>query len=113
MIAIDEQPLPGHSRIWTSNWVAQDPSEDYGVSYTDDGGLSWKNLLQGVKGGLAYGRTDEYGYEAVENRVHVHDWHATILHLLGLNHERLTFRYAGRDMRLTDVHGNMVRGILG
>ena len=67
----------------------------------------------GVKGGLAYGRTDEYGYEAVENRVHVHDWHATILHLLGLNHERLTFRYAGRDMRLTDVHGNVVRGILG
>jgi hypothetical protein len=67
----------------------------------------------GVRGGLSYGRTDEYGYEAVEHPVHVHDWHATILHLLGLDHERLTFRYAGRDMRLTDVHGNVVREIVG
>lgn len=66
----------------------------------------------GVKGGLAYGKTDDYGYEAVENKVHVHDWHATILHLLGLDHEQLTFRYAGRDMRLTDVKGNVVKAIL-
>ncbi len=66
----------------------------------------------GVKGGLSFGRTDEYGYEAVENKVHIHDWHATILHLLGLDHERLTYRYAGRDMRLTDVKGNVVTGIL-
>jgi uncharacterized protein (DUF1501 family) len=57
----------------------------------------------GVKGGFSYGATDDYGYEAVEGKVHMHDWHATILHLLGLDHERLTFRYAGRDMRLTDV----------
>ena len=60
----------------------------------------------------AYGRTDDYGYEAVEDKVHVHDWHATILHLLGLDHEKLTYRYAGRDMRLTDVKGNVVKGIL-
>ncbi len=66
----------------------------------------------GVKGGLTYGRTDDYGAEAVENPVHVHDWHATILHLLGLDHERLTFRYAGRDIRLTDVKGKVVKGIL-
>jgi hypothetical protein len=66
----------------------------------------------GVKPGFAFGRTDEFGYEAVENRVHIHDWHATILHLLGLDHERLTYRYAGRDMRLTDVRGNVVRNIL-
>jgi hypothetical protein len=66
----------------------------------------------GVKGGLAYGKTDEFGYEAVENKVHIHDWHATILHLLGLDHEKLTFRYAGRDMRLTDVKGNVVKGIV-
>ena len=66
----------------------------------------------GVKGGLAYGATDDYGYEAVEDKVHVHDWHATILHLLGLDHEKLTYRYAGRDMRLTDVKGNVVKGIL-
>jgi hypothetical protein len=66
----------------------------------------------GVKGGLAYGKTDEFGHEAVENKVHIHDWHATILHLLGLDHEKLTFRYAGRDMRLTDVKGNVVKGII-
>ena len=66
----------------------------------------------GVRGGLAFGATDELGMNAVENPVHVHDLHATILHLLGLDHERLTYRYAGRDFRLTDVHGKVVRGIL-
>ena len=66
----------------------------------------------GVKRGIAYGQTDELGYEAVENRVHVHDLHATILHLLGLDHERLTYRYAGRDMRLTDVKGTVHKDIL-
>jgi Protein of unknown function (DUF1501) len=66
----------------------------------------------GVKGGLVYGATDEFGYRAVEDRVHVHDLHATILHLLGFDHTRLTYRYAGRDYRLTDVHGNVVREIL-
>lgn len=66
----------------------------------------------GVKGGLAYGATDEFGYEAVEKPVHVHDWHATILHLLGLDHERLTFNYGGRDFRLTDVYGDVVKEIL-
>ena len=66
----------------------------------------------GVKGGTAYGATDEHGYKAVENPVHIHDWHATMLHLLGLDHERLTFNYAGRDFRLTDVHGEVVRDIL-
>lgn len=66
----------------------------------------------GVKGGLTYGMTDEYGYEAVENKMHIHDWHATILHLMGLNHEKLTYRWAGRDFRLTDVHGNVARDIV-
>jgi hypothetical protein len=66
----------------------------------------------GVKGGLSYGATDDYGAEAVAGKVHVHDWHATILHLLGLDHERLTFRYAGRDMRLTDVKGVVVKDII-
>lgn len=67
----------------------------------------------GVKGGMVYGTTDDYGYFAVENKVHVHDLHATMLHLLGLDHKRLTYRYSGRDMRLTDVHGNVVKEILG
>jgi hypothetical protein len=66
----------------------------------------------GVKRGVAYGQTDELGYEAVENRMHVHDLHATILHLLGLDHERLTYRYAGRDMRLTDVRGVVHHALL-
>ncbi|QDT60881.1 hypothetical protein SV7mr_34100 [Stieleria bergensis] len=66
----------------------------------------------GVKGGHVHGATDEFGFQAVENRVHVHDLHATILHLLGFDHERLTYRYAGRDFRLTDVHGNVVHDLI-
>lgn len=66
----------------------------------------------GVKGGISYGKTDEIGATVVENQVHVHDFHATILHLMGIDHERLTFRNAGRDFRLTDVHGKVVREIL-
>ncbi|MGH9673635.1 MAG: DUF1501 domain-containing protein [Bryobacteraceae bacterium] len=66
----------------------------------------------GVKGGLVYGATDEFGYYAVENKVHVHDLHATILHLLGIDHTRLTFHFSGRDMRLTDVHGRVVKELL-
>jgi uncharacterized protein (DUF1501 family) len=66
----------------------------------------------GVKPGITYGATDEYGIQVVENGVHVHDLHATILHLLGLDHTRLTYRHAGRDFRLTDVHGKVVQPIL-
>ncbi|MBI3870492.1 MAG: DUF1501 domain-containing protein [Verrucomicrobia bacterium] len=66
----------------------------------------------GVRGGMTYGATDELGWDAVENPVHVHDLHATILHLLGIDHEQLTYRHAGRDFRLTDVSGRIVRGIL-
>ncbi len=66
----------------------------------------------GIKGGLAYGATDEFGFKAVENRVSVHDLHATILHQLGIDHTKLTYRYAGRDFRLTDVHGEVVKSIL-
>jgi hypothetical protein len=65
-----------------------------------------------VKRGLAYGNTDDYGYYSVENRVHMHDLHATILHLLGINHLQLTYRYAGRDFRLTDVYGNVVHDVI-
>lgn len=66
----------------------------------------------GVQGGFQYGATDELGYEAVDGRVHLHDLHATILHILGLDHTQLTFRYAGRDFRLTDVHGRVVNEVL-
>jgi hypothetical protein len=66
----------------------------------------------GIKHGITYGETDELGFSVVENKVHVHDLQATILHLLGFDHERLTFRFQGRDYRLTDVHGKIVKGIL-
>lgn len=66
----------------------------------------------GVRGGMAYGATDEFGWDAIENPVHVHDLHATILHLLGLDHEKLTYRHTGRDYRLTDVYGKVVQAIL-
>jgi hypothetical protein len=88
-----------------------EPSEKFGRDHTPYG---FTTLLAGggVKGGIAYGATDEFGFHAVENPVHVHDLHATILHLLGLDHERLTYRFAGRDFRLTDVHGHVVDGII-
>ncbi|WP_425615228.1 DUF1501 domain-containing protein [Anatilimnocola sp. NA78] len=66
----------------------------------------------GVKGGYVHGATDEFGFQAVEKPMHVYDLHATILHLLGLNHEKLTFRFSGRDIRLTDVHGHVVHDLL-
>jgi len=75
----------------------------WGFSYWMSGG--------GVKGGMHYGATDDFGWRAVENRVHVHDLHATILHLLGIDHTRLTYRYSGRDFRLTDVSGRVIREI--
>jgi hypothetical protein len=66
----------------------------------------------GIKGGTVYGATDEFGFRAVENPVSIHDLHATMLHVLGFDHERLTYRYAGRDFRLTDVHGRVISEIL-
>jgi uncharacterized protein (DUF1501 family) len=66
----------------------------------------------GVKGGTVYGATDEFGFQAVENKVHVHDLHATMLRLLGFDHEKFTYHYAGRDFRLTDVHGHVVQDII-
>jgi hypothetical protein len=66
----------------------------------------------GVKSGYSYGETDEYGYNIVKDKVHVHDLQATVLHLLGINHERLTYKFQGRHFRLTDVHGNVVPEIL-
>lgn len=88
------------------------------VSQGDDGrdhnpqGYTMWMAGGGVKGGLAYGSTDEYGYYAIENKVHIHDLHATILHLLGLDHTKLTYQYAGRDFRLTDIFGEVVHDIL-
>ncbi len=75
-------------------------------------GFTWWLAGGGVKAGFTYGATDDYGYYSVENKVHFHDLHATVLHLLGLDHERLTYRHAGRNFRLTDVHGHIVKDII-
>ena len=66
----------------------------------------------GVKKGFTFGETDEFGYNIVRDPVHVHDFHATLMHLLGIDHERLTYRFQGRRFRLTDVHGHIVKDML-
>ena len=86
-------------------------TKDVGRDHNPYGFTMWM-AGGGVKRGLVYGATDDYGYFAVQDKMHMHDLHATILHLLGLDHLRLTYRYSGRDMRLTDVAGNVVKEIL-
>lgn len=97
--------------LWGGEFGRTPHAQGDGRDHNNKGFTMWM-AGGGVKGGLAYGKTDEHGFEAVEGRMHVHDWHATILHLLGLDHERLTYRYAGRDMRLTDVRGNVAHPII-
>lgn len=102
--------------IWWGGEFGRTPvfevrNNDKGRDHNPTGFTHWL-AGAGVKPGFSFGSTDDYGYKAVENRVHMHDMHATILHLLGLDHERLTYRYAGRDFRLTDVYGNVVKDIL-
>lgn len=98
--------------VWTTEF-GRTPHKDgpKGRSHHGRAFSSWM-AGGGVKGGIAWGETDEIGANIVRDEVHVHDFHATILHLLGMDHTRLTYRHAGRDFRLTDVHGNVVRGIL-
>lgn len=101
--------------VWTSEFGRTPHSQGQGPGAGRDhharGFTTWL-AGGGVKGGIIHGATDELGYTAVEKPVHVHDLHATILHLLGINHEKLTYRHASRDYRLTDVHGNVVKEIL-
>ena len=97
--------------IWGGEFGRTPYAEDDGRDHNPYGFTIWL-AGGGVKGGFTYGATDEFGYHAIENRVHIHDLHATVLHLLGLDHEKLTYRYDGRDFRLTDVHGGVVRDIL-
>ena len=96
--------------VWCGSEFGRTPTAEQanGRDHNPEGFTMWL-AGGGVKGGLKYGSTDDYGYFATENKVHIHDLHATILHLMGLDHERLTYRYAGRDFRLTDVEGNVVR----
>ncbi|MDQ3652646.1 MAG: DUF1501 domain-containing protein [Acidobacteriota bacterium] len=98
--------------VWTTEF-GRTPFTDgpTGRSHHNSAFSSWL-AGAGVKGGMIYGKTDDYGAKVVENEVHVHDFHATILHLLGFDHEKLTYRYGGRDFRLTDVHGRVVKALL-
>ncbi|MBL9185706.1 MAG: DUF1501 domain-containing protein [Verrucomicrobiaceae bacterium] len=98
--------------IWGGEFGRTPHSQgDDGRDHNNKGFTMWM-AGGGVKGGMNYGMTDDYGYEAVLNKMHVHDWHATVLALLGLDHERLTYRYAGRDFRLTDVYGTVAKEII-
>ena len=91
--------------------IGLEPSQKQGRDHNHHGFSMWL-AGGGVKGGYVHGATDEFGWRAIENRVHVHDLHATILHLLGFDHERFTYRHAGRDFLLTDVYGKTIQEIL-
>ena len=98
--------------IWGGEFGRTPHSQgDDGRDHNNKGFSMWM-AGGGVKGGMNYGKTDDYGYEAVENKMHIHDWHATVLSLMGLDHEKLTYRYAGRDFRLTDVYGSVAKEII-
>jgi uncharacterized protein (DUF1501 family) len=98
--------------LWGGEFGRTSTSQgDDGRDHNPHGYTMWM-AGAGVKPGMIHGKTDEYGYYSVENKVHVHDLHATILHILGLDHTKLTYRHAGRDFRLTDVHGEVVSDIL-
>jgi uncharacterized protein (DUF1501 family) len=100
--------------LWSGEFGRTPVAELPGLSGRDHNHYGFSVWLAGggVKGGQAFGATDEFGFAAVENKVHVQDLHATMLHLLGLDHEKLTYRYAGRDFRLTDVHGQVIHDLL-
>lgn len=97
--------------IWAGEFGRTPHGTGNGRGHNNKGWTTWM-AGGGVKGGFSYGATDDFGYEAVEGKMHTHDWHATILHLMGLDHEKLTYRYAGRDFRLTDVRGVVAEEIL-
>ena len=100
--------------VWWGSEFGRTPTAEgtNGRDHNPDGFTMWL-AGGGVKGGHHHGATDDYGYFAAQDKVHIHDLHATILHLLGLDHEKLTYRHAGRDFRLTDVEGNVVHQIMG
>mgnify|MGYP001243862841 FL=1 len=96
---------------WSQDISGTSPLEKHGREHQQESFCAWL-AGGGVKGGLTYGMTDDFGYLPVEDSVHLYDLHATILHLLGLDHERLTYRHAGRDFRLTDIFGKVIEPIL-
>lgn len=97
--------------LWGGEFGRSPFAQGDGRDHNNKGFTMWM-AGAGVRNGFVHGQTDEFGYQAISGKVHMHDWHATILHLLGLDHERLTYRYAGREMRLTDVKGTVVQEIV-
>ncbi len=111
LLDLKQRGLLEDTLIWWGSEFGRTPTAEGttdGRDHNPEGFTMWL-AGGGVKGGFRYGSTDDYGYFAAENKVHIHDLHATLLHAMGLDHERLTYRYAGRDFRLTDVEGNVVR----
>ena len=96
---------------WSQDISGTSPIEKHGREHQQESFCAWM-AGGGVKSGMTYGATDDFGYRPIEGKVHLHDLHATMLHLLGLDHKKLTYRHAGRDFRLTDVYGNVVKEIL-
>jgi uncharacterized protein (DUF1501 family) len=98
--------------VWGGEFGRTPVSENgSGRDHNPHGFLMWL-AGGGVRGGMTHGETDDFGFRAAQDPVHIHDLHATILHLLGIDHTRLTYRHAGRDYRLTDVHGDVVKQIM-
>jgi hypothetical protein len=111
---LEQRGLLDDTLVWWGSEFGRTPyAQDKGTGrdHNPNGFTVWL-AGGGVKPGASIGATDEFGHKAIENKIHMHDLHATILHLLGLDHERLTYRYAGRDFRLTDVHGRVVHDVL-
>lgn len=99
--------------VWGGEFGRAPTSEGQKGRDHDHYGFTTWLAAGGVRGDISWGATDQFACSAVENRVHVHDLHATILHLMGLDHEKLTYRYSGRDYRLTDVQGHVIHEIPG
>jgi hypothetical protein len=96
---------------WSQDLSGTQPLAKHGREHQPESFCAWM-AGAGIRGGMTFGTTDEYGRHVVQDRVHLHDLHATMLHLLGFDHEKLTYRHAGRDYRLTDVEGRIVRELL-
>ena len=114
MLDIKQRGLLEETLLWWGGEFGRTPYAEKNGTGRDHnpGGFTVWLAGGGVKSGFAHGATDEFGHQAVEGRGHMHDFHATILHLMGLDHEQLIYRYAGRPFRLTDVSGSVVKEIL-
>ena len=96
---------------WSQDLSGTSPIETHGREHQPESFCAWM-AGGGVKPGVTHGETDEFGFRAVDGKVHVHDLHATLLHILGIDHTKLTWRHLGRDYRLTDIYGDVVHEIL-